>query len=120
MPIWRNPPNVPASPQKRGEREGGGAKGKEEQKKRGEREGKTPEQKNKSDRRGKVGISRLAAAEGKIQKQISNDPGRLLPICFDIPSPAQLVERRLRMIPALKTLKSINNAEGAETTRPGV
>lgn len=37
-------------------------------------------------------------------------------MCFDIPSPARLVARRLGAIPALKTLKSINNAEGAETT----
>ena len=105
VPIWRNPPNPPASTKKRrGESETGRLERKksqgERQKKRKtekekeERERKTPEQKKEWDRRRKAGAGMAQSLSCNVVKhpnRISNDPGRLLPTCFDIPSSVWLV-----------------------------
>lgn len=117
MPIWRNPPNLTASPKKSSERgRERGNVGKKGTEKIGEREGGNTRTKEQGRHTQKSGNQSLGCSERKHPNEISNDPGRLLPICFNIPSPAQLVECRLRMIPVLKTLKSINNTKGTETT----
>lgn len=107
------PSQSPSQPPKKEEREG---ERKEKDQKKREREGgentRTKEQVRQT---GKSRNQSLGSSVGTHPSHISNDRGRLLPICFDIPRPAQPVERRLRTIRVLKTLKSINIAEGAET-----
>lgn len=95
VPIWRNPPNLPASPQKKQrERErvkgggGGECRKKRTRKKLGEREvGGNTRTKEQVRHTQKSGNQLLGCSGGKHPNQISNDPGRLLPICFDIPQP---------------------------------
>lgn len=124
MPIWRNPPNLPASPQiKQRKRERvGGECTKKRTRKKNRREGGGGKHQNKrtSETHRKVGISCLAAAEGNIQTRFQTIRGDFSLYVLIFPSPARLVECRLRTIPVLKTLKSINNTEGAETTGLGV
>lgn len=56
----------------------------------------------------------------KHPNRISNDPARLLPTCFDIPSSGSdlSVQNRLMMISTLKALNPVKNTEGAKTTGP--
>lgn len=61
--------------------------------------------------------STLSCNVVKHPNRISNDPGRLLPTCFYIPSsgPDLSVQNRLMMISTLKTLNPVKNIEGAKT-----
>lgn len=112
LPISQPAPKKAAREKERG-REGECRQKRKRKNRRGGGDTRTKEQVRHTQ---KSGNQSLGCSEGKHPNQISSDPARLLPICFDIPSPARLVECRLRTIPVLKTLKSINNTEGAKTT----